>query len=156
MDPRQGFLFFPSWPLKLKSVGSCSISSRVLLLLLLSHISRVRLCVTLQTAAHQAPLSLGFSRQEYWSGLPFPCPFTCSLLFKCSSLLPWGFFLIVLQAHLCIKCSILSDIFRCSVAETGQLGKCLPVKNGFVSWNPTPLSKDGNWIVRKFLGNKKI
>ena len=26
------------------------------------------------TAAHQAPLSLGFSRQEYWSGLPFPSP----------------------------------------------------------------------------------
>ena len=27
-----------------------------------------------QTEAHQAPLSLGFSRQEYWSGLPFPSP----------------------------------------------------------------------------------
>ena len=35
------------------------------LLLLLSHFSRVRLCVTPQTAADQAPLSLGFSRQEY-------------------------------------------------------------------------------------------
>ena len=44
------------------------------LLLLLSHFSRVRLCVTPETAAHQAPLSLGFSRQEYWSGLPFPSP----------------------------------------------------------------------------------
>ena len=33
-----------------------------------------RLCVTPQTAAHQAPLSLGFSRQEHWSGLPFPPP----------------------------------------------------------------------------------
>ena len=43
-------------------------------MLLLSHISRVRLCVTPQTAAHQAPLSLGFSRQEYWSGLPFSSP----------------------------------------------------------------------------------
>ena len=42
--------------------------------LLLSHFSHVRLCVTPQTAAHQAPLSLGFSRQEYWSGLPFPSP----------------------------------------------------------------------------------
>ena len=41
---------------------------------LLSRFSRVRLCVTPQTAAHQAPLSLGFSRQEYWSGLPFPSP----------------------------------------------------------------------------------
>ena len=45
-----------------------------LLLLLLSHFSRVRLCVTPQMAAHQAPLSLGFSRQEHWSGLPFPSP----------------------------------------------------------------------------------
>ena len=43
-----------------------------MLLLLLSHFSRVRLCVTPQTAAHQAPPSLGFSRQEHWSGLPFP------------------------------------------------------------------------------------
>ena len=38
----------------------------------LSHFNRVRLFVTLWTAAHQAPLSMGFSRQEYWSGLPFP------------------------------------------------------------------------------------
>ena len=37
----------------------------LLLLLLLSRFSRVRLCATPQTAAHQAPLSLGFSRQEY-------------------------------------------------------------------------------------------
>ena len=41
-------------------------------LLLLRHFSRVRLCVTPQTTAHQAPPSLGFSRQEHWSGLPFP------------------------------------------------------------------------------------
>ena len=45
-----------------------------LLLLLLSSFSRVRLCETPQTAAHQAPLSLGYSRQEYWSGLPFHSP----------------------------------------------------------------------------------
>ena len=43
-----------------------------MLLLLLSRFSRVRLCATPQTAAHQAPPSLGFSRQEHWSGLPFP------------------------------------------------------------------------------------
>ena len=47
---------------------------RLLLLLLLSRFSRVRLCATPETAAHQAPLSLGFSRQEHWSGLPFPSP----------------------------------------------------------------------------------
>ena len=41
-----------------------------MLLLLLSHLSCVQICVTPQTAAHQAPLPLGFSRQEYWSGWP--------------------------------------------------------------------------------------
>ena len=33
-----------------------------------------RLCATPETAAHQAPPSPGFSRQEHWSGLPFPSP----------------------------------------------------------------------------------
>ena len=37
-------------------------------------LSRVRLCATPQMAAHQAPPSLGFSRQEHWRGLPFPSP----------------------------------------------------------------------------------
>ena len=46
----------------------------LLLLLLLSRLSRVRLCATPETAAHQAPPSLGFSRQEHWSGLPFLSP----------------------------------------------------------------------------------
>ena len=44
------------------------------LLLLLSNFSHGRLCATPQTAAHQDPPSLGFSRQEHWSGLPFPSP----------------------------------------------------------------------------------
>ena len=42
------------------------------LMLLLSRFSRVWLCATPETAAHQARPSLGFSRQEHWSGLPFP------------------------------------------------------------------------------------
>ena len=37
-------------------------------------LSRVRLYVTPWTVAYQAPLSMGFSRQEYWSGLPFSSP----------------------------------------------------------------------------------
>ena len=41
---------------------------------MLSHFSRVQLCATPWTAAHQAPPSLGFSMQEHWSGLPFPSP----------------------------------------------------------------------------------
>ena len=44
------------------------------ILLLLSGFSCVRLCATPETAAHQGPPSLGFSRQEHWSGLPFPSP----------------------------------------------------------------------------------
>jgi len=65
----------------LKSVYTWQISTRKdvphhmpLLLLLLSCFSRVWLCATPWTAAHQASLSLGFSRQEHWSGLPFPSP----------------------------------------------------------------------------------
>ena len=42
--------------------------------LLLNHFSHVRFCATPHTAAHQAPPFLGFSRQEHWSGLPFPSP----------------------------------------------------------------------------------
>ena len=64
--------------------------SRLLLLLLLSHLSRVRLCATPETATHQAPPSLGFSRQEHWSGLPWPSPMheskkgegSCSVVFN--------------------------------------------------------------------------
>ena len=41
---------------------------------LLIHFSRVWLFVNLWTVAHPAPLSMGFSRQEYWSGLPCPPP----------------------------------------------------------------------------------
>ena len=37
-------------------------------------LSRVRLCANSWTIAYQAPRSMGFSRQEYWSGLPFPSP----------------------------------------------------------------------------------
>ena len=41
---------------------------------MLSHLSHVQLFVTLWTVACQTPLSMGYSRQEYWSGLPFPPP----------------------------------------------------------------------------------
>ena len=37
-------------------------------------LSHVRLFVSQWTAAHQAPLPMGFPRQEYWNGLPFPSP----------------------------------------------------------------------------------
>ena len=67
--------------LESRLLGELSIASDMqmlllllLLLLLLSSFSCVQLCATTKTAAHQAPRSLGFSRQEHWSGLPFPFP----------------------------------------------------------------------------------
>ena len=53
---------------------SCIAGGFSLPLLLLSRFRHVRLCVTPETVAHQAPPSLGFSRQEHWTGLPFPSP----------------------------------------------------------------------------------
>ena len=41
---------------------------------MLSHFGHVQLFVTPWTVAHQVPLSMGFSRQEYWSGMPCPPP----------------------------------------------------------------------------------
>ena len=53
------------------------LSSRTLmLLLLLSRFGRVRLCATPETAAHQAPTSLGFSSQEHFSENTFPIAFS--------------------------------------------------------------------------------
>ena len=48
--------------------------SLLIVLCMLSHLSHVWLFVTLWTVAHQAPLSTGFSRQAYWSGLPCTPP----------------------------------------------------------------------------------
>ena len=56
-------------------------------LLLLSHFSRVRLCATPYTAAHQGPPSLGFSRQKHWSGLPRPMQYHCCWMMVCPAIL---------------------------------------------------------------------
>ena len=51
-------------------------------------LSRVRLCVTPWTVAHQAPLSMGLSRQEYWSGVPLPSPLsTTKATMQCAYML---------------------------------------------------------------------
>ena len=49
-------------------------------------LSRVRLSATPWTVAHQAPPSMGFSRQEYWSGVPLPSPMNSTLICKASNL----------------------------------------------------------------------
>ena len=69
----------------------------LLLLLLLSRFSHVRLCATPEMAAHQAPQSLGFSRQEHWSGLPFPPPMHES------------------ESEVAQSCPTLSDLMDCSL-----------------------------------------
>ena len=66
------FLEFPCFFYDPMDIGN--LISGSLLLLLLSRFSHVQLCATPQTAAHQALRPLGFSRQEHWSGFPFPSP----------------------------------------------------------------------------------
>ena len=82
METVTDFIFLGS---KITADGDCSHEIKrclllgrkvmtILLLLLLSCFSCVQLCATPWTAAYQASLSMGFSRQEHWSGLPFPSP----------------------------------------------------------------------------------
>ena len=64
----------------------------------LSHFSRVRLFATPWTVARQAPLSMEFSRQEYWSGLPFPTPsLPLEALFFTEMLVQHFFFLFLFE-----------------------------------------------------------
>ena len=102
----------------------------LLLLLLLSRFSRVQLCATPGMAAHQVPPSLGFSRQEHWSGLPLPSPMhgsekwkgsrsvvsdssrphglqpTRLLCQKCKSKLPWSYHLTL------VRMAIIKKIYK--------------------------------------------
>ena len=71
----------------------------LLLLLLLRRFSRVRLCATPETASYQAPPSLGFSRQEHWSGLPF--------LLQCMK--------VKSESEVAQSCPTLSDLMDCSL-----------------------------------------
>ena len=73
MENKQDDRFKPQYIRNHINVNSFNILIKRLLLLQ-SRFSCVRLCATPKTAAHQAPLSLGFSRHENWSGLPFPSP----------------------------------------------------------------------------------
>ena len=68
-------------------------------LLLLSCFSRVQLCAAPQMAAHQAPLSLGFSRQEHWSG--------CHFLLQCTK--------VKKESEVAQSCPTLSDLMDCSL-----------------------------------------
>ena len=66
-------VFLQACPLALCSRYYCE-GSRLPIMCVLNHFSHVWLFVTLWTVAPQAPPSMGFSRQEYWNGLPCPPP----------------------------------------------------------------------------------
>ena len=70
-SPHYGSYFSASLYISYSFLG-CQIVNFVLLCV--KSLSRVRLFASPWTVACQAPLSMGFSRQEYWSGLPFPSP----------------------------------------------------------------------------------
>ena len=91
------------------------------LLLLLSHVSRVRLCATLQTATHEGPPSLGFSRQEHWSGLPFPSP--------------------VQESEVAQSCPTLSDPVDCSLPGSSVHGI---FQARALKWGATAFSDNAN------------
>ena len=107
-------------------------SSRyLLLLLLLSRFSRVWLCATPQTAAHQAPQSLGFSRQEHWSGLPFPSPMHESEKWKASHS-------VVSDSSRPTDCSppgsSVHGTFQARVLECGATAFSIQVSERRISW----------------------
>ena len=57
-----------------REINLKSLGTRWVFVVVAQWFSRVQLFVTPWTVAHQAPLSMDFSRQEYWSELPFPSP----------------------------------------------------------------------------------
>ena len=86
-------------------------------------LSRVRLFATPWTAAHQAPPSMGFSRQEYWSGVPSPSPHCTSNvpLFSRMWLVIWGLWSIprdfFLSKHLWLWLIIFSEDYDSSISQ---------------------------------------
>ena len=81
--------------------------------------SRVRLLATPWTAAHQAPPSMGFSRQEYWSGVPFPL--------QCMK--------VKSESEVAQSCPTLSDLMDCSLTGSSVRGI---FQAGVLEWVPLP------------------
>ena len=89
----------------------------------------VRLCATPETAAHQAPPSLGFSRQEPWSGLPFPSPLHESEKWKWSRSVVSDHILIFLDAEAQKQVRRSSSSWdTCHLMDERYTNKCLEVK----------------------------
>ena len=111
------------------------------MLLLLSHFSRVQLCETPQMAAHQASPSLGFSRQEHWSGLPFPSPMHESVVTQSCPTLPD-------PMDRSLPGSSVHGIFQARVLESGAIGTLVYLDIIFFS----PASSDNITTKPFYLG----
>ena len=114
-----------------------------MLLLLLSRFSRVRLCATPQTAAHQAPPSLGFSRQEHWNGLPFPSPVNES------------------ESEVAQSCPTLSDPRDCSLPGSSVHGifQARMLELGAIAFSTGPITSweiDGETVSEFIFWGSKI
>jgi len=81
-------------------------SKIIIISLLLSRFSRAQLCVTPETAAHQALLSLGFSRQEHWVG--------CHFLLQCMK--------VKSESEVTQSCATLRDSMDCSLPGSSVHG----------------------------------
>ena len=96
--------FLSPWDSPGKNTG---VSCHVLLQCVkVKSLSRVRLLAAPWTAAYQAPPSMGFSRQEYWSGTPVPSPIDTLLLTKTHSL-HWGYVFVLHRSVDFSKCVLL-------------------------------------------------
>ena len=101
-------------------------------------LSHVRLLATPWTAAHQAPWSMGFSRQEYWSGVPLPSPRGC-YTFKTK----WGHswtkqLLKILTSHdpsLIIQTSSLGELYMTSSSSTSSTSQFFQCSGFSTIWS---------------------
>ena len=103
-----------------------------LLLLLLGRFSRVWLCATPKTAPHQAPPSLGFSRQEHWSGLPFPSPMNESES----------------ESQVALSCLTLRDPMNCS--PPGSSAHWI-LQARVLEWGAIAFSNIQHYMIRKLM-----
>ena len=152
-------------------------------LLLLSRFSRVWLCATPQMAAHQAPPSPGFFRQEHWSGLPFPSPMHESEKWKWSCSVSVRFFMTPwTTAHqappsmgfsrqeywsgvplLSPQCPEIFNVIhnkihnKMEIKQTNSYGSLRPVRNQNISFVFSSCCKVGNqWLSSFFSFLKKL
>ena len=116
-------------------------------------LSHVWFSETPSTASHQAPLFMGFPRQEYWSGLPFPSPLPLIVLWKMGILRhqdPWGsnftcvityWHIPVLNSHNCwsqswYKTTLVNHfLVFMSLLTSGSDIECLKKKKKIVHWS---------------------